>query len=308
MAQGQDSMTFTLDGAAPPESSPIKDSSDQSFVADVIEPSRQTPVIVDFWAPWCGPCKTLAPALEKAVRAAKGKVKLVKINIDENPGVAGQLGVRSIPAVYAFDRGRPVDGFQGSVPESQIKLFIDRLTGGAADEDVEALLAQATESLSLGDTGGAAQSYAAVLQLDPENVKAIAGLARAYLAIGQTEEAQQLLEMVPPEKVKDPEIAGVRAALELAANAPDTSELTALSQKLTANPDDHDTRFELANALAARGDLADAVDHLIAILKAERDWNDDAARKQLLKVFEAAGPASDVAKQGRRKLSALLFS
>src|SRR5262245_53264564 len=181
-------MTFQLDGAAPPEAASIKDGSDQSFMTDVIEASRQTPVIVDFWAPWCGPCKTLAPALERAVAAAKGKVRLVKINIDENPGVAGQLGVRSIPAVYAFDRGRPVDGFMGAVPDSQIKLFVDRLTGDGANEDVEALLVQAGESLALGDTGGAAQSYAAALQIDPENIKAIAGLARAYLAVGQAEE------------------------------------------------------------------------------------------------------------------------
>jgi putative thioredoxin len=301
-------MTF-LDGAAPADSaSPVKDGSDQSFMTDVLEASRETPVIVDFWAPWCGPCKTLAPALEKAVRAAKGKVKLVKINIDENPGVAGQLGVRSIPAVYAFDRGRPVDGFTGAVPESQLKLFVDRLAGAGANEDVEALLAQAAESLQLGDTGGAAQSFAAVLQLDPENVKAIAGLARAYLAVGQPEEASRLLEMVPPEKAKDPEITSVRAAMELSSQAPQAGEFDALEQKVSADPNDHEARFELANALAASGQLPEAVDHLIAIMKAERDWNDDAARKQLLKIFEAAGPASDIAKQGRRKLSALLFS
>jgi putative thioredoxin len=286
----------------------IKDSGLATFAADVLEASRAVPVIVDFWAPWCGPCKTLAPALEKAVCASKGKVKLVKINIDENPGVAGQLGVRSIPAVYAFDRGRPVDGFTGSVPESQIKLFVDRLSGAGADEDVEALLAQAAESVALGDTGGAAQSYAAVLQLDPENVKAIAGLARAYLAIGQAEEALQLLEMVPPEKAGDPEIAGVRAAMELASQAPQADEFAALSQKVAANPDDHEARFELANAFAASGKLSEAVDHLLTIIEAQRDWNEDAARKQLLKVFEAAGYASDVAKQGRRRLSALLFS
>lgn len=301
-------MTFYLDGAAPPESDPVKDGGDASFMGDVIEASRETPVIVDFWAPWCGPCKTLAPALEKAVRAAKGKVKLVKINIDENPAVAGQLGVRSIPAVYAFNQGRPVDGFMGAVPESQIKLFVDRLTGGAADSDVEALLAQAAESVTLGDMGGAAQSYAAVLQLDPENVKAIAGLARAYLSIGQAEEAKQLLAMVPPDKANDPEIAGVQAALELAAQAPETSELAALSQKVSSEPTNLEARFELANALAARGDLHDAVAHLLSIIETQRDWNEDAARKQLLKIFEAAGPASEIAKQGRRKLSALLFS
>lgn len=300
-------MTF-LDGAAPPQHDPIKEGSDARFMADVIEQSRETPVIVDFWAPWCGPCKQLAPALEKAVRGAKGKVRLVKINIDENPGVAGQLGVRSIPAVFAFDKGRPVDGFTGVVPESQIKLFVDRLAGAGAEEDIEALLAQAGESLALGDLGGAAQSYAAALQIDPQHVKAIAGLARVYLAGGQAEEAQRLLEMVPEDKANDADVAGVRAALELGAQSGEAGDARALAQAVSANPQDHQARFDLANALAARGDLSGASDHLLAIIEADRAWNDEAARKQLLKVFEAAGFASEVAKTGRRKLSALLFS
>lgn len=296
----------SLDGGAPQDF--IKDSSDQAFLADVVEPSKTTPVVVDFWAPWCGPCKQLQPMLEKAIRAAKGKVRLVKINIDENPGIAGQLGVRSIPAVYAFDRGRPVDGFMGVVPESQIKLFVDRLSGAGANEDVEALLAEAGESLKLGDIGGAAQGYAGVLQIDPENVKAIAGLARAYLQGGETEQARQIIEMAPPEKANDPEIAGVKAALELADSAPGADELTALQQTVDANPADHQARFDLAGALAARGDHEAAVDHLIAIMSKERGWNDDAARIQLLKIFDAAGFNSDIAKRGRRKLSSLVFS
>ncbi|MEJ0058559.1 MAG: co-chaperone YbbN [Terricaulis sp.] len=265
-------------------------------------------MIVDFWAPWCGPCKQLAPALEKAVRAAKGKVRLVKINIDENPGVAGQLGVRSIPAVYAFDRGRPVDGFMGNVPESQIKLFVDRLSGASAEADIEGVLAQAAESLSLGDVGGAAQSFAEVLQLDPTNTKAIAGLARVYLASGDSEQARQILDLAPPEKAGDAEIAGVRAALDLAASAGDAGDPNALNQQVAADPTDFQARFDLAGALAARGDFEGAVDHLLAIIEVGRDWNDDAARKQLLKVFEAAGLGSDVSRQGRRRLSALLFS
>ncbi len=299
-------MTY-LDGAAPPLSDLIKEGSDQGFMADVIEASREAPVIVDFWAPWCGPCRTLTPMLEKGVRAAQGKVRLVKINIDDHPGVAGQLGVKSIPAVYAFDKGRPVDGFTGAVPDSQIKLFIDRLAGAGDDNDVEPLLEQAAESLALGDVGGAAQSYALALQLDPANPKAIAGMARAYLSTGDTEQARAVLDMAPPEKAHDPDIAGIRAALELAA-APASSDARQLQQAVKANPGDFQARYDLAGALAARGDLDGAAEHLLAIIAKNRDWNEDAARIQLIKIFDAAGPASDIAKQGRRKLSALLFS
>ncbi len=297
-----------LDAATPPASDPVKDGADQSFMTDVIEASRETPVIVDFWAPWCGPCKTLGPPLEKAVRAAKGKVRLVKINIDENPGVAGQLGVKSIPAVYAFDKGRPVDGFMGSVPESQIKLFVDRLAGAAADEDIEALLGQAAESLALSDMGGAAQSYAMALQMDPANTKAIAGMARVYLATGDAEQARTVLDLAPPEKANDADIAGVRAALELLSEAADSGDPRSLLQRLEANPADLQARFDLAVALAARGDLEGASEHLLAIIAKDRDWNEAAARKQLIKIFDAAGPTSEIAKQGRRKLSAILFS
>jgi putative thioredoxin len=302
-------MTSYIDGPAPPETDIVKEGSDQGFMADVIEASRGQPVIVDFWAPWCGPCRTLGPPLEKAVRAAGGRVKLVKINIDEHPGVAGQLGVRSIPAVYAFDQGRPVDGFMGAIPESQIKLFVDRLAGGAApEEDVDALLDQAAESLSLGDMGGAAQSYAAALQMDPANTKAIAGMARLYLAAGDAEQARAVLAMAPPEKANDAEIASVRAALELAATAGKAGDTGELALKVATNPDDLQARYDLAEALSARGDLEAASEQLLAIIARQRDWNDDAARKQLIKIFEAAGPASEIAKQGRRKLSAILFS
>ncbi len=297
-----------LDAAASPASDPVKDGADQSFITDVIEASRETPVIVDFWAPWCGPCKTLGPALEKAVRAAKGKVRLVKINIDENPGAAGQLGVKSIPAVYAFDKGRPVDGFMGAVPESQIKLFVDRLAGAAADEDIEALLGQAAESLALGDMGGAAQSYSMALQIDPANTKAIAGMARAYLAAGDAEQARIVLDLVPPEKANDADIAGVRARLELANTGADAGDPRTLLQGVEANPADLQARFDLAGALAARGDLDVAVEHLLAVIARNRDWNEGAARKQLIKIFDAAGSTSEIAKQGRRKLSAILFS
>jgi putative thioredoxin len=297
-----------LDGAPAPDADIVKDGTDQGFMADVIEASRSAPVIVDFWAPWCGPCRQLGPPLEKAVRAASGAVRLVKINIDEHPGVAGQLGVKSIPAVYAFDQGRPVDGFMGAIPESQIKLFVERLAGADMAADIEPLLEQAAESLNLGDMGGAAQGFAAVLQLDPQNVKAIAGMARVALNSGDPEQAREILAHAPPDKQNDPAIAGVRAALELAANAPPAEEQDELAQKVAADPGNLQARYDYAEALSARGDLQAASDLLLAIIEQDRAWNEEAARKQLLKVFEAAGPASDVAKQGRRKLSAILFS
>lgn len=300
-------MTF-LDGAAPPASDVVKEGSDQGFMADVVEQSRETPVIVDFWAPWCGPCRTLGPPLEKAVRNAGGKVRLVKINIDENPGVAGQLGVKSIPAVYAFDQGRPVDGFMGAIPESQIKLFVDRLAGADMTAEIEPLLQLAAESLRIDDIGGAAQTFTTVLQLDPTNTKALAGMARIALGAGDIENAQEILAMAPPEKANDPEIAGVRAALELAANAGNVGDNDELGAKVNANPNDLQARFEYAEALSARGDLEAASEQLLTIIEKNREWNEGAARAQLLKVFEAAGPMSDVTKQGRRKLSAILFS
>ena len=286
----------------------IKDGSDAGFMADVIEASRTTPVIVDFWATWCGPCRQLTPALEKAVTAAKGAVRLVKIDVDKNPRFAEQLRVQSIPTVYAFVDGRPVDGFMGALPESQIKAFIDRATkagGGEGESEADALLGLAQESLALGDVAGAAEAYAQALQLEPGHPKAIAGLARAYLTGGDAERARKTLALAPPE-ARDPDLDSVRAALELAAEAP--SELAPFERRLQANPDDHEARLELAKALAGQGRLDEAVDELLALFARDRDWNEQAARKQLVKIFEAAGPASDVAKTGRRRLSSLMFS
>jgi putative thioredoxin len=301
-------MTLIGETAGKPAGDIIKDGSDASFVTDVIEASRVTPVIVDFWATWCGPCRQLGPALERAVSAAKGKVKLVKIDIDKNPAYAGQLRVQSIPAVFAFINGQPVDGFMGALPDSQVKAFVDRLTsqaGGGAHDEIAEALAMAKESLDLGDLAGAAQAYAQVLQHDPENPKALGGLARAYLAGGEAERAREILEMAGPD-AKDPDLDSVRAALALAAEAP--SDLSGFEARLGQDPADHEARFELAKALAGQGRLEAAADHLLSIIEADREWNDQAARKQLLTVFEAAGPTSDLAKQGRRRLSAILFS
>jgi len=287
----------------------IKEGSDAGFAKDVVEASRLQPVIVDFWATWCGPCKTLGPALERAVLAAKGKVKLVKIDIDKHPVFAGQLRVQSIPTVYAFVDGRPVDGFMGAVPESQVKAFIERMMqaggGGAAGSEIDELMAIAKEALELGDVGGAAQAYAQALQAEPDNLAAIGGLARCYLAGGDVERAAEVAAMAPAD-AKNPDLESVRAALALAQAAP--SETAEFEQRLARDPADHEARLEYAKALAGRGDFQAAADQLLKIIEADREWNDQAARKQLLTVFEAAGPASDVARQGRRRLSSILFS
>jgi len=299
---------MSLIGETAPVADLIKEGSDAGFAKDVVEASRTQPVIVDFWATWCGPCKTLGPALERAVTAAKGKVKLVKIDIDKHPAYAGQLRVQSIPTVYAFVDGRPVDGFMGAVPESQIKAFVDKLIqqgGGAAGSEVDALIAMAKESLELGDTGGAAQAFAQVLQAEPDNLAAIGGLAKCYLAGGDAERAAEVAAMAPAD-AKNADLESVRAALALAQSAP--SETRAFEERLARDPADHEARLELAKALAGRGDFQKAADELLTIIEADREWNDQAARKQLLTVFEAAGQASDVARQGRRRLSSILFS
>jgi len=283
----------------------IRHGTDASFVADVIEASKVQPVIVDFWATWCGPCRQLTPALEKAVTAAKGAVRLVKIDVDKNPVYAGQLRVQSIPAVFAFVDGKPVDGFMGALPDSQIQAFIQKLTGPKPPSEAEQLLAAGTEALELGDLAGAAHAFAQVLQDEPDNLKALAGLSRCYLLGGDVERAAELVAMAPA-GAKSPELDSVKAALLLAQTP--VSNTAAFEARLAADPKDHEARFELAKALAAQGNLQWAADELLALIGQEPGWNDGAARKQLLTIFEAAGPMSDLAKQGRRRLSAILFS
>jgi len=298
-------MTLIGETSASAAADLIKDGTDQGFMADVIETSKTTPVIVDFWAPWCGPCKQLGPAIERAVQAAKGKVKLVKIDIDKHPQFAGQLRVQSIPAVFAFVGGRPVDAFTGALPESQIKAFVDKLAAQAPADAVDELLTLGKESLEVGDLGGAAQAFAQVLQADPENVKALGGMARVYLENGDAERAGEIADMAPA-GAKNADLDSVRAALALAAAAP--SDTAAFEQRLAADPTDMDARLDLAKALAGRGQWQAAADHLLALIEQDRTWNDEAARKQLLIVFEAAGAASEVARSGRRRLSSILFS
>lgn len=287
--------------------STIKDTTDKSFVDDVVNASMETPVLVDFWAPWCGPCRTLTPIIEKVVLATKGKVKLVKINIDENPAYAGQLRVQSIPAVFAFKDGKPVDGFMGAQPESQIKAFVERLVG-ETPAGIDELLVAGNESLALDDIGGAAQSFAQAASLDPQNAKALAGLARCYLLGGDTDQAREIIASIGKDKIKDPDVVAVIAQLSLGDAAANAGDPAAIASAVAANPEDHQARYDLAMARIATGDMAGAADALLDIIDAERNWNGDAARKQLLVVFEAVGSQSDIARQGRRRLSTILFS
>ena len=287
----------------------ITEGSDQTFVQDVIAPSSETPVIVDFWAPWCGPCKQLIPALERVVTKAGGKVKLVKINIDENPGVAGQIGVRSIPAVFAFKDGKPVDGFTGGQPESELEKFVARLSGErSASEDAAVLVARAKDSLATGDPGGAAQDFAGALQLDPENPEATAGLARLYMESGNQDGAAQMIANVP-ESLKDhPDIIAIASMLKLRPEPEAPDETAALAAKVAAAPDDLDARLTLAKALVGVGRNADAIEHLLYSIGKNRAHNDEAARHFLLTVFQAEGNESPVTIEGRRQLSSILYA
>lgn len=286
----------------------IKDTTTQTFMKDVIEESKKQPVLIDFWAPWCGPCRQLTPVLEKVVRAAKGKVKLVKMNIDEHPAIPGQMGIQSIPAVIAFADGRPADGFMGALPEGQVQAFIERLTKGQIDAGAADLLAEADARLVDGDAAGAADLFAQVLQEEPDHVGALAGLARCYLESGALEQAQQTLALVPEAKRSDPAVTAAQAMVDLAEQAKTLGPIAELEQKVAANPADHQARFDLALALNGAGRRLEAADHLLTIVRRDRKWNDDGARKQLVQFFDAWGGTDEATIEGRKRLSSILFS
>ena len=286
----------------------IKDGSTAGFMADVVEMSARVPVIVDFWAPWCGPCKQLGPLLEKVVRELRGAVRMVKINVDQNQELAAQLRVQSVPMVYAFKGGRPVDAFVGALPEGQIKAFVQRLMGGDAGPSLAEILDHAKEMLADGDAEGAAQVFQDVLQEDPENPAAIAGLLRCLLALGDAAAAKRMLAQLPDAVARHAEVAAVRTALELQDSAGAVGPAAELRRRLAADPGDLQARFDLAMAYYAGGEHEAAVDELLEVFRRDRTWNDDAARKQLVKFFEAFGPTDPRTIAGRRRLSALLFS
>jgi len=286
----------------------VKDTTTAGFRQDVLQESMRQPVLVDFWAPWCGPCKQLAPVIEKAVKAANGKVKLVKMNIDEHPQIAGQLGIQSIPAVIAFTKGQPVDGFMGALPEGQIKGFIERLIGPLGPTAAEDLLKDAEALAAAGDAVGASELYAAVLAQDPENVAAVAALAKLRLDLDDLEGARRFLAMAPKGKENDPAVAAVRVAIELAEQAASLGDAADLKRRVEADPLDLQARFDLALALNGRGDRAEAADQLLEIVRRDRTWNEDAARKQLVQFFEAWGPMDPATLAARRRLSSILFS
>ncbi len=306
------SLTSTAkpDGAAKGDGLVI-DTTSQAFVKDVIEESRTRPVLVDFWAPWCGPCRTLSPIIERVVRAAKGAVRLVKMDIDDHPAIPGQLGIQSIPAVIAFVDGKPVDGFLGAIPEGQVKAFIDKVTKAAKGKqppETDALLAQADAALAGGDAACAAELYAAVRQANATDISAIAGLARAAIAVGDLQRAAQMLALAPPDKARDAAIIAARAELALAEQSASLGDRRALVARIAANPADHQARLDLALVENAAGDRGAAVDQLIASIRADRLWNDGQARKQLVQFFDAWGAKDEATLAGRRRLSSLLFS
>ena len=307
-------MTIVEQGSgATPQATPdlIKETTTQSFMRDVIEESRRQPVLVDFWAPWCGTCRQLTPLLEKLVRAAKGKVKLAKMNIDEHPAIPGQMGIQSIPAVIAFVGGQPADGFMGALPESQVSAFIEKLTKGVpaiGEPNIADILKEADAVLAEGDPAGAAQIYAEALAVDATNIAALAGLAKCYVTTDAIEQAKQTLAMVPESKRNDPAVKAVQAAIDLAEQAQSVGPVTELEKQVAANPLDHQARFDLATALNALGKRKEATDQLLEIVKRDRKWNEDGARRQLVQLFEAWGGTDESTIDGRKRLSTILFS
>ena len=286
----------------------IKETTTQGFVKDVIEESKHQPVLIDFWAPWCGPCKQLTPILEKVVKSAKGKIKLVKMNIDEHPAIPGQMGIQSIPAVVAFVNGQPADGFLGALPENQVLAFIERVTKGKVGTEEKDLLKVAEAALTANDFAGAAELFAQVLAQDSTNIAALAGLARCYVGTGAIDKAKQTLAMVPEAKHGDAAVAAARAAIELTEQSKSLGPISELEQKVAVNGADHQARYDLALALNAKGKRAEALNHLIEIVKRDRKWNEDGARKQLVQLFDAWGPADEATVDGRKRLSSILFA
>ncbi|MFN3833839.1 MAG: thioredoxin [Allorhizobium sp.] len=311
---GNQTMTAQFGGsaaAAPPAGELIKDTTTANFARDVMDESRNQPVLVDFWAPWCGPCKQLTPVIEKAVKEAGGRVKLVKMNIDDHPSVAGQLGIQSIPAVVAFVNGRPADGFMGALPESQVKAFIDKVAGPAgADQaaEIAAVLEEAAGLLATGDIDGAAQLFAAILQADPDNTQAIAGLAECMIGANQHQRARELLSQLPEDLAKAAEVQALLKRLDQIDEARKLGDPVALEHTLSLNPDDHEARMKLAKIRNVEGRREEAAEHLLLIMKRDRTFEDDGARKQLLQFFEVWGPKDPATIMARRKLSSILFS
>jgi putative thioredoxin len=303
--------------ASAPPVALIKDSTDRAFKTDVIDASLEAPVLVDFWAPWCGPCRSLTPTIEKVIKESGGKIRLVKINIDENPGIAGQLGVQSIPNVFAFAGGRPIDMFLGNMPESEVRKFADRVIAaagpgqpraGSIEDEIKNALAAAQAAVTAGDLNTAAQIFGMVLQHQPENAEALLGMSRVYLKAGEAEQAQAIFDTIPEAARKGADYVSLAAELKLLTEAAELSATDELLQTLEANPDDHQSRFDLALALNAEGKRVDAAEQLLALMKRDRTWNEDGARKKLLEFFEAWGPKDPATNKGRRQLSALLFS